>query len=30
MYNYIFNTLKTIRITESELELFTNLFHFIN
>jgi hypothetical protein len=30
MYNSIFNTLKTIRITESELELFKNLFHFIN
>lgn len=30
MYNNIFNTLKTIRITESELELFKNLFHFTN
>ena len=30
MYNKIFNILRTIRITESELELFTNLFHFIN
>ena len=30
MYNNIFNILRTIRITESELELFTNLFHFIN
>ena len=30
MYNSIFNTLKTIRITESELELFRNLFHFTN
>ena len=26
MYNEIFGTLKTIRITESELELFKNLF----
>ena len=30
MYNNIFNTLKTIRITEPELELFKNLFHFTN
>ena len=30
MYNNIFNTLKTIRITDSELELFKNLFHFTN
>jgi len=30
MYNSIFNTLKTIRITETELELFKNLFNFIN
>ena len=26
MYNEIFNTLKTIRITESELDLFKKLF----
>ena len=26
MYNLIFTTLKTIRMTETELELFRNLF----